>query len=184
MDHKSKSLRCMTIISSYLRRRLLSLAIDFSMIVAYVLLLFGMTSLIYRLVLGTTPVFDIFTAHLIGFVTLILPVLVYFIISELGVSSNTLGKRIVGLKVASIDNKKLSINQAVLRNVIKFLPWEFAHVLVYILILVPKAADTKLLIFGLILVNIIPIVYLSMIVFRSDHRGPHELISRTEVVDS
>jgi uncharacterized RDD family membrane protein YckC len=174
----------MTIISTYLKKRLLSLAIDFSMIVAYVLLLFGFTTSIYRFVFEETPKFDIFTAHLIGFLTLILPVLIYFIISELGVSSNTLGKRIVGLKVASMDNQKLTVNQVVLRNIIKFLPWEYAHILVYILILVPKAADSQLSIFGLILANIIPLVYLAMIVLRKDHRGPHELVSRTIVVDS
>jgi uncharacterized RDD family membrane protein YckC len=169
--------------NSYLKRRLLSVVVDFSSIVAYVLVLFGLTTLIYRFVLGATPVFDIFTAHLIGFVTLILPVLVYFIVSELGVSSNTLGKRIVGLKVASMDNKKLTIKQVIMRNIIKFLPWEYAHILVYILILVPKAADSQLLIIGLIIANIIPLVYLALIVFRKDHRGPHELVSRTIVVD-
>jgi uncharacterized RDD family membrane protein YckC len=173
----------MTIISTYLKKRLLSLAIDFSMIVAYVLLLFGFTTLIYRFVFEGTPKFDIFTAHLIGFLTLILPVLIYFISSELGVSSNTLGKRIVGLKVVSMDNQKLTVNQVVLRNVVKFLPWEYAHILVYILILVPKDADSQLLIFGLILANIIPLVYLAMIVLRKDHRGPHELVSRTIVMD-
>jgi uncharacterized RDD family membrane protein YckC len=167
---------------TYNKKRLTAAFIDLGGIILYMLVLLGV-SLISFSIIGYTPKLSFINPHLLGFLTLTLPIMIYFIVSEFKYGA-TLGKRFAGLKVASFNGQPLTLTQVIVRNVIKFLPWEYAHILVYILILVPKATDSQLLIFGLILANIIPLVYLAMIVLRKDHRGPHDIISQTVVVNT
>jgi uncharacterized RDD family membrane protein YckC len=166
---------------TYNKKRLTAAFIDLGGIILYALILLGV-SLISFSIIGYTPKLSVINPHLLGFLTLTLPIMIYFIVSEFK-DGDTPGKRFAGLKVASFNGQPLTLTQVIVRNIIKFIPWEYAHILVYILILVPKAADSELLIFGLIMANIIPLMYLALIVFRKDHRGPHELISQTIVVD-
>lgn len=94
-------------------------------------MLFGGTILIsnyFHLKLdNVNPVFG----ELIGFATLTLPVILYFTLSENGKYVGTIGKRKFGLQIMSKSLTKASIQQLLLRNCIKFLPWELAHFFIY-----------------------------------------------------
>jgi uncharacterized RDD family membrane protein YckC len=129
----------------YNKKRLTAAFIDLGGIILYALVLLGV-SLISFSIIGYTPKLSVINPHLLGFLTLTLPIMIYFIVSEFKVGG-TPGKRFTGLKVVSFNSQPLTLTQVIIRNIIKFLPWEFAHVLVYILILVPKSADSQLLIF-------------------------------------
>lgn len=60
----------------------------------------------------------------IGFFTLTLPVILYFILFEAGGRHATVGKRIMKIEVTG---ERLTVGKIILRNSVKFLPWEFAH---------------------------------------------------------
>jgi uncharacterized RDD family membrane protein YckC len=179
--YKPKKSIIMSDLYTYNKKRLTAAFIDLGGIILYVLILLGV-SLISFSIIGYTPKLSAINPHLLGFLTLTLPVMIYFIVFEFKYSA-TPGKRFAGLKVVSLDGRRLALTQVIVRNIIKFLPWEYAHILVYILILVPDATNSPFLIFGLIIANIIPLIYIALVVFRSDHRGPHDLVAKTIVVD-
>ncbi len=66
-------------------------------------------------------------AQAIGLLVMTVPVTLYFALCESSAMQATLGKRIAGLAVASETGERLSFRSALLRNAIKFLPWEFGH---------------------------------------------------------
>lgn len=166
-----------------LKLRILALLIDFVLILAYVGVLTGVVLSFFYFIIGGIPTLSMNAAHAIGFLTLTLPVAIYFILYELSPRHASFGKQKAKLKVRSSDGKPLTAKQVIVRNIIKFLPWEYAHTLIYILILVPGATSSTPLLFGLIVANIIPLVYVCFILFRKDHRGPHDLVSGTIVVE-
>lgn len=69
-------------------------------------------------------------AHLLGFGALTLPVILYFALSE-HLTRATLGKRWLGLRVSGALGQRPSLWRTLLRNAIKFVPWELAHTAIY-----------------------------------------------------
>jgi uncharacterized RDD family membrane protein YckC len=66
-------------------------------------------------------------AQLLGFLTMTLPVAAYFTLCEASKFRGTPGKKAVGLRVVGADGQRLGLGAAVVRNLVKFLPWEFGH---------------------------------------------------------
>lgn len=99
--------------------------IDYLIIAIYAVgLFFASPFLIALLPVDLSPTTPI-TNQIVGFITLTLPVFLYFYISERRKNRGTFGKRILGLRVEqSKDNRSRKI---LARNLIKFLPWEVAH---------------------------------------------------------
>lgn len=64
----------------------------------------------------------------IGFLAMTLPVVLYFTLCECSRWQATLGKRILALRVTDIDGQRLPLRCALLRNAIKFAPWEAGHI--------------------------------------------------------
>lgn len=69
--------------------------------------------------------------HLTGFLTLTLPVWAYFTLLESSPRQATVGKRFLRLKVLTPTNQPVRFGRAALRNAIKFLPWEVAHIAIW-----------------------------------------------------
>jgi uncharacterized RDD family membrane protein YckC len=168
--------------SAPLQLRFLALLIDFVIILSYVGILAGVTISFYYFVMGGIPTMSTNISHIIGFLSLTVPVVSYFIFFEISRNQGTYGKQITGLKVISTKNDSLVIRQVIVRNIIKFLPWEYAHILVYVLLTVRDTDPSRLLFSGLIIANIIPVVYVCFVVIRKDHRAPHDIVSGTHVV--
>lgn len=67
-------------------------------------------------------------AETAGFLLLTMPVCLYFIFSETSRRQGTWGKVKAGIRVSTDDGKgPVPIWRALVRNMIKFLPWEIAH---------------------------------------------------------
>ena len=115
--------------------------------------------------------------------TMVLPVFLYSTIMESGKKHATIGKQKMKLVVASIYIKPLKVWQIVLRNIIKFLPWQLAHMMIFRAF----AFDWRLppfWMFMLISTDILPLILVLVVVFRKDHRGVHDLLAKTIVVAS
>ncbi|WP_215225526.1 RDD family protein [Echinicola shivajiensis] len=100
-------------------RRLLAGMIDYGCIMVYALILLAIFSGVY-FVLQVNPasIHPLF-AQSIGFLTLTLPVFIYFYQTENGRYHGTLGKRALKIRVVG--------GNVWLRNVLKLLPWEMGH---------------------------------------------------------
>jgi uncharacterized RDD family membrane protein YckC len=65
----------------------------------------------------------------IGFVTMTVPFTLYFALCESSRWRASIGKRVLGLTVFRRSGEQLSFARALLRNAIKFIPWECGHTL-------------------------------------------------------
>ena len=106
-------------------RRLIAFALDWLAMALWGGLLFGVILLLSRE--SPRAVSNPWTAQAIGFLSMTLPVTLYFSIMEGSKWGATLGKRIVGLRVFTMCGERLSFSRALLRNGLKFVPWELGH---------------------------------------------------------
>ena len=122
--------------------------------------------------------------EIIGFATLTLPVILYFTLSENGKYLGTIGKRKIGLQIVNKSLTKASIKQLLLRNCLKFLPWELAHFFIYRLFYFNSLSKTipDWVLTGLIVSQGLALIYLLCIIFTKNNQSIYELISRTIVV--
>ena len=116
-------------------RRLLAYIIDFFVLIVY---LYSLKSLLYGAL-------DINFREYMGLDILIvsLPMFLYSLICEITMNGQTIGKKITGIRVISLDGGKPTMGQFVLRWITKFFEWPFlfgfifdstAAILVYIFI--------------------------------------------------
>jgi uncharacterized RDD family membrane protein YckC len=126
------------------------------------------------------------TGELIAFVTLTLPVILYFTLSENGKYAGTIGKRKLGLHVESKSFTKASFWQLLIRNCFKFLPWELAHYIIFRLFYFASTSTftPTWVLTGLISSQLLAITYLLFLIFSKNKRSIYELISQTRVVQN
>jgi uncharacterized RDD family membrane protein YckC len=134
-------------------RRVVAFGVDYGFIVVYVgfLILVG----VLGRAVGALPT-DIATptgrvvAQLVIFAVLTLPVTAWFAGWEATPGGATPGKRLLGLRVRTTSDGRLSLPQSLLRTALKFtIPWELAHTAVWNMLVWPGdpsvAVDTLLL---------------------------------------
>jgi len=108
-------------------RRLLAFSVDWLLMALWGGALFGTVMIATG---GNPPRPDgPWIAQGIGFLTMTVPVLLYFAVCESSVMRASVGKRALGLIVLGEAGERLSFGSAVLRNGIKLAPWEFGHTL-------------------------------------------------------
>jgi uncharacterized RDD family membrane protein YckC len=96
--------------------------IDYLIMFLYIILL-ATVSLFISFLLEQSPSGLVpIRGQFIGFFSLTLPVIAYFYLFEKGISKGSIGKQKMGIVVVSGSNFDLLI-----RNILKFLPWEIAH---------------------------------------------------------
>lgn len=163
-----------------LKTRFMALLIDYLVIVGYMVILLAVNMFIYFVFLGGVPNFNELGMNLIS-LSLMLPVLLYHIVMESGKSHATLGKRKLKIRVASIKPGTVRLWQVVIRNTIKFLPWQLAHMAIFHAFTLQWEL-TPLWTAVLIIIDILPFLWIGFL-FRKDHRGLHDLIAKTVVED-
>ena len=113
-----------------LKLRFKALFIDYSCIVAYLLVLMGVAMACYRLFFVEVPAFTALQSQLIAFFTSVLPVMGWFAFMESRNDFASLGKRKVGIQVKYVKFDKNPLASSILRNALKVLPWQLAHMAV------------------------------------------------------
>ncbi len=126
-----------------LRPRLLAFALDYLPIAAS---LVGLTLVSIRLSrLFPAAAGRLFAGPLAGqtagFLTVTLPVSLYFALGESSPARATWGKRRLGLIVVSAGGERLSRPRSLARTSLKFAPWELAHACIWQLQFRPEAAS-------------------------------------------
>lgn len=115
--------------------RLKAFAFDYLAIMAYIVVLFGVNFVIILAGGRLEEVSPLFAAPLfkdaLAFLTLVLPVILYFSLQESSSSQGTRGKKKAGIRVINKDGETLTSRRAFVRSLIKFLPWQIAHTSLY-----------------------------------------------------
>lgn len=108
---------------------------------------------------------------------------IYFVVVAYYMEGQTLGKKIMKLKVVSTDDNKLTMNKLLIRSlIVDSILMNIISIVTILLMtksLYLQTYDTITTIFGAIY-----IVIFSMILFREDGRGLHDLIAKTKVIST
>ncbi len=122
----------------------------------------------------------------IGFLSLTLPVILYFTLMENGRKQSTFGKRAMRLVVTSASHKKATLAQLAIRNMLKFLPWEIAHIGVHWAFFYSRqSVNPPVWVWiPLVVSQVLAVVYLIGIAFSANQQGLYELASRTRVLNA
>ncbi len=113
--------------------------------------------------------------------TISLPAWTYFALSEKSKWQGTLGKRLLGLRVISGSGDRLTLKQAILRTIIKLIPWELSHLT--LMLPIPIWDDTSSgFRLGLIIAYLLIAVYIGVMFFSTERRSIHDHIANTFVL--
>lgn len=158
-----------------IKNRLIELLIDYLIIIVYLVLLLIVNLGIILFIFKGMPKYTEMQAQLIATFTSVIPIILIF--SYLDYFKNgSIGKRVSGLKLTYTNQ---SFSSSLLRNIIKFLPWQLGHVGVihgiysdFDMTAIMIASSGTFL--GLVL--------LFMGLFRKDKRHLGDLIAGTKIV--
>lgn len=167
-------------------RRLAAFAWDYLVIAGYIVVLSIVTSLVWQSVGGTpdTTQGGAWRYDLLAFVTLVLPVILYFALSEASRAQATLGKRRVGLRVETVEGHRLSTGRSLLRSSLKFVPWQIAHTSLFHVPGWPMApeAPPAWVLGGFVLAFGLVAAYLAGLFVSPIHQTPYDRAAGTRVV--
>jgi len=126
-----------------------------------------------------------FLADLMAFVTLILPLILYFTLQESSPNQATWGKRKAGIRVVNTQGKSLIKAQAFIRSLVKFLPWQIAHSSIYQALAFPSggANPSSFIITGFALAYLLIGIYIASALISKKHRTPYDWVSGSQVID-
>jgi len=163
--------------SKLIFRRIVAFCLDYLIIVAYALLLFGTTKVLNLEKMVSTPI----SGQILGFASLTLPVFLYFFLTEKSESRATIGKRVMNISIRSkIEKTKTRI---LLRNILKFLPWEIAHTGVHYIVFFSNTKNTIPVWIWILLMlpQLITIAYFFSIIISKGESSIYDSLSNTKV---
>lgn len=113
--------------------RVIAFAADYLLISIYLVALIALGSFALRYVPSVTQALfgSPVTAQVSGFALITLPVTLYFALFESSARQASWGKRRLGLRVLRQDGGTLSRTRAICRTLLKFVPWELSHGLIW-----------------------------------------------------
>jgi uncharacterized RDD family membrane protein YckC len=169
--------------------RLKAFLFDYLPIAAYIILLFGFT-------MGVTWVMaalgrplnwpeNPLVGDLIAFLTLLLPVVLYFTLQESSPRQATWGKRKAGLLVVDEKGGQLTFGRAFVRSLLKFLPWQIAHTSLFHWEGWPFAPEepVPMVLVGFGLVYLLVGVYIASALVSKKHSTPYNWVVGSFVVE-
>jgi len=162
--------------SKLILNRILAFALDYLIIIGYGMVLFALTTTIS--VASLSPL----EGQIVGFISLTLPVFLYFYLMEKSSLAATLGKRVMNISVQT--NTENNSKRVLLRNILKFIPWEIAHLGVHWIIYysgIDKAPPVWVWV-ALILPQIIVLGYILSIIFYKGESSLYDKIANTSIV--
>jgi len=173
-----------------LGKRLKAFALDYLIVLAYILVL---ATVNYGLIPagGALDRFSPFFASPIGrdtiaFLTLILPVILYFALQESSSRGATWGKRKAGIQVVSLVGARLTFGRALVRSALKFLPWQIAHTSIYHIPGLPFAPEqpSPMVMAGFVLTYVLVGLYILSALLTKRHRTPYDWAAGSWVTGS
>ena len=156
------------------KKRMIELLFDYFFILAYLALLFLGSMFIYIIFFNGIPEFTEIQSQCLVFFTSVLPITLLFTFLDY-TKNGSFGKTKAGLQLIY---KKKTVQASLLRNTIKFLPWQIGHMGT---IHGFYSGFDFLSIILSFLATLLAVALLAMMVFRKDKRHLGDLIAHTQV---
>ena len=147
---------------------------DYLFILAYLVLLFIVSMLIYIIFFNGVPKFTEIQSQWLVFLTSILPITLLFTFFDYK-NDGSFGKVKAGLELVY---QKKTVQASLIRNVIKFLPWQLGHMGTI------HGFYSDFDMFSIILsisATLLAVSLLAMTIFRKDKRHLGDLLAHTQV---
>ena len=167
-------MKILVINSISFKKRMIELLFDYLFILAYLALLFLGSMLFYTIFFNGIPEFTEIQSQCLVFFTSVLPVTLLFTFLDY-TKNGSFGKSKAGLQLVY---KKKTVQASLLRNSIKFLPWQIGHMGT---IHGFYSEFDFLSIILSFLATLLAVALLAMMVFRKDKRHLGDLIAHTQV---
>ena len=156
------------------KKRMMEFLFDYLFILAYLVLLFIGSMLIYIIFFNGVPEFTEIQSQWLVFFTSVLPITLLFTFLDYK-DNGSFGKVKAGLELVF---QKKTVQASLIRNVIKFLPWQLGHMGT----IHGFYSDFDMLSISLsISATSLAVSLLAMTVFRKDKRHLGELLAHTQV---
>jgi uncharacterized RDD family membrane protein YckC len=120
-------------------------------------------------------------AQIVAFLLVTFPVALYFAISESSNQQATWGKQRIGLKVTDYNGERISFWRSLARTLLKFIPWELSHTLIWELSFSPQTDDV-LIYYGFGLVYLLVGLNIASLIMTKKHQTIYDLLAKTYVV--
>lgn len=156
------------------KKRIIELLFDYLFILAYLALLFLGSMLFYIIFFNGIPEFTEIQSQCLVFFTSVLPITLLFTFLDY-TKNGSFGKAKAELQLVY---KKKTVQASLLRNTIKFLPWQIGHMGT---IHGFYSEFDFLSIILSFLATLLAVALLAMMVFRKDKRHLGDLIAHTQV---
>ena len=119
----------------------------------------------------------------LAFSTTVLPVMLYFAISESSPAGATWGKRRRRLRVTRMDGGRPGFSATILRSAVKFVPWQLAHTCLFNIPGWPLKTDSPpvWVYVGFGLSYALILAYLAALFFGKSRRPLYDLVAKTIV---
>jgi uncharacterized RDD family membrane protein YckC len=166
-------------------RRVAAWLLDYLLIAAYLILLTAVS-----LALRASPAQVGFNsamsqpvaAELLGFSLLTLPVVLYFALSEASRWQATFGKRALRLAVVDQKGGTLAVRRALLREAVRFLPWELSHALLWrVALSTDRGSISVVVTVGFVVVYALVGLYV-LTLFIGSHRTVYDRLAGSLVI--
>ena len=165
-------------------RRAGAFALDYLLILGYLLgitLLFAVTDTLFE---GNQWAFgERIRAQFTAFLLVTLPVSLYFAASESSPRQATWGKHRLRLKVVDQDGNQITFWRAFGRTLLKFIPWEISHTLIWTIYFSPEA-DAVWISYGFALVYLLIGLNILSLVITKKNQTLYDLLAHTYVITS
>ena len=156
------------------KKRMMEFLFDYLFILAYLVFLFLGSILIYIIFFNGVPEFTEIQSQWLVFFTSVLPITLLFTYLDYA-KNGSLGKIKAGLQLVY---QKKTVHASLIRNVIKFLPWQIGHMGTIhgfysefdVLSISISISATRL-----------AVLLLAMMLFRKDKRHLGDLLAHTQV---
>ncbi len=165
-------------------RRLLAFLVDYGVMVLFVAVL-SVAGFAIRSQLGVTSSVPTFQQRLLAqalvFATVILPIMLYFAVSESSRWQATIGKRVLRLQVTDDHGGRSPLLRTLLRAVVKFAPWELAHTGIWHVPGTPFVSEPAAFSYGIWITAALLALWWFASIWLGDGRTPYDRIAGTVV---
>ena len=156
------------------KKRMIEFLFDYLFILAYLVLLFLSSMLIYIIFFNGVPEFAEIQSQWLVFFTSVLPITLLFTFLDYK-NYGSFGKVKAGLELVY---QKKTVQASLIRNVIKFLPWQLGHMGTIHGLYSDFDVLSIILSFS---ATLLAVLLLAMTMFRKDKRHLGDLLAHTQV---
>jgi uncharacterized RDD family membrane protein YckC len=122
-------------------------------------------------------------AQFVAFLLVTLPITLYFAISESSPRQATWGKQRLKLKVTNRDGNRISFLRSLGRTLLKFVPWELSHTLIWQLYFSPQIESAGIN-YGFALVYLLIGLNIASLMIARTRQTLYDLLTSTFVIQS